>query len=105
MMSSASSVPGKEATTMTYSTVALKEMIMEMYPEISDSAVGAGLVINEEKDAYLLTFTRGTEKLSTRLEKKDADACMNGTRCVYLGVQIAQFIGNFDDRERFGRAA
>jgi hypothetical protein len=90
---------------MTYSNVALKEKIMEMYPDIRDHQVGFGLVFDEEKNAYLLTFTRGTEILSTHLEKKDADACMNGTQCVYLGVQIAQFIRNFEDRKQFDLSA
>jgi len=30
---------------------------------------------------------------------------MNGIKCVYLGVQVAQFIKNFDEREVFGRQA
>jgi hypothetical protein len=46
---------------------------------------------------------RGKEQLSTHLEKNDAEECMNGIKCVYLGVQVAQFIKNFEEREEFGR--
>ena len=28
---------------------------------------------------------------------------MNGIKCVYLGVQVAQFIKNFEERAVFGR--
>jgi hypothetical protein len=28
---------------------------------------------------------------------------MNGIKCVYLGVQVEQFIKNFEERAAFGR--
>lgn len=90
---------------MTYANNALKDKIVEMYPEIAEHHFSFGLEFNEGKNAYILTFGRGTETLTTHLEKADADECMNGIKCVYLGVQVAQFIRNFDDRERFKRDA
>jgi hypothetical protein len=90
---------------MTYSNVALKEKIMQMYPEIAQNGLAVGLVLDDAKDAYILTFHRGSESLTTHLERVDADECMNGIKCVYLGVQVEQFIKNFDEREAFGRNA
>ncbi len=90
---------------MAYADVALKSKIMKMYPEIEDHRVSLGLDFDEQTDAYILTFKRGAEVLTTRLEKRDADDCMNGIKCVYLGIQVAQFIGNFEDREVFSRKA
>jgi alanyl-tRNA synthetase len=86
---------------MAYTNVALKDKIMEMYPEIKEHQVSVGLDFSEEKNAYIVTFTRGKEVLSTHLEKKDADECMNGIKCVYLGIQVAQFIKNFEARHAF----
>ncbi len=88
-----------------YTTIALKDKIMEMYPEIGEQALSVSVNFSEEKNAYVVTFKRGMEELSTHLEKNDADECMNGVKCVYLGVQIAQFIKNFDERTAFGRQA
>ncbi len=88
---------------MTYTNVALKDKILEMYPEIPERKLKVGLVFDEEKNAYIITFRRGAEVLTTHLEKKDADDCMNDIKCVYLGIQVAQFIKNFDEREEFGR--
>jgi len=88
---------------MTYSNVALKDKILEMYPEIPEHKLSAGLDFDEQKGAYIITFKRGTEVLTTHLEKKDADDCMNDIKCVYRGIQVAQFIKNFDERESFGR--
>ncbi len=88
---------------MAFSNVALKDKIMKMYPEIEDHRVSLGLDFDEQTDAYILTFKRGAEILTTRLEKRDADDCMNGIKCVSLGIQVAQFIRNFEDREVFSR--
>jgi len=83
----------------------LKEKIVEMYPEIRDHRLSVNVDFSPEKNAYVVTFKRGQEQLSTHLEKKDADECMNGIKCVYLGVQVAQFIKNFEERTVFGRNA
>jgi hypothetical protein len=90
---------------MTYSIVALKDKILEMYPEIAKHDLWVGVDFNEAKNAYIVTFKRGKEELTTHLDRKDADDCMNGLKCVYLGVQIAQFIKNFEERGVFGRQA
>lgn len=90
---------------MAYSTVALKDKILDMYPEIREHDFSVGLDFDEQKNAYLVTFKRGSAVLTTHLEKKDADECMNGIKCVYLGIQVAQFIKNFEEREVFGREA
>jgi hypothetical protein len=88
---------------MAYTTVALKEKIEEMYPEIREHGVSVSLRFDIDKDAYVLAFTREKETLTTHLGKKDADECMNGIKCVYLGIQVAQFIRNFEERKVFGR--
>ncbi len=88
---------------MTYTDIALRDKILEMYPEIRGHDFSFVLGFDEQKNAYILTFRRGAEVLTTHLEKKDADECMNGVKCVYLGVQVAQFIKNFEEREVFGR--
>ncbi len=85
---------------MGYTNVALKDKIMEMYPEIEKQGISAGLVFNEEKNAYIIQFKKGLHELTTHLEKKDADACMDGIKCVYLGVQVGQFLKNFAIREK-----
>jgi hypothetical protein len=90
---------------MRYTDIALKEKILEMYPEIKKHDFWVGLNFEERKNVYILTFKRGTEVLTTHLEKKDADDCMDGIKCVYLGIQVAQFIKNFEEREVFDRNA
>lgn len=88
-----------------YSTADLQAKITEMYPEIGKHNLSMSVDFSEDNNAYSITFRRGADELATRLEKHDADECMNGTKCVYLGVQVAQFINNFEDRKLFGGRA
>jgi hypothetical protein len=53
----------------------------------------------------MVTFRRAGEELKTLIEKKDAEECMNNIKCVYLGVQVAQFIKNFEERLAFKNRA
>ncbi len=80
---------------MGYTIVALKEKILEMYPEIQDNGINLSLTFDEQKDAYIVRLSKGGHELSTHLDKADADECMNGVKCVHLGVQIGEFIKNF----------
>ncbi|MFH1704258.1 MAG: hypothetical protein ABIB41_12695 [Nitrospirota bacterium] len=81
---------------MGYNKVALEDKILEMYPEIAKHGISVGLVFDEQKNAYIVKFTKDKQELTTHLEKKDADDCMNNVKCVYLGVQVQQFIKNFE---------
>jgi hypothetical protein len=88
-----------------YTGVALQNKILEMYPEIRVHQVAVSIDFDGQKNACILTFKRGKEVLTTHLEKNDADECMNGIKCVYFGVRVAQFISNFEERAVFGRQA
>ncbi len=90
---------------MTYTIADLKNKILEMYPEIKEHNLSVDISFDLSKNAYIAAFTRGSEKLTTHIEKHDADECMNGIKCVYLGVQVAQFIRNFEEKEEFSRKA
>ncbi len=85
---------------MGYTIVALKDKITQMYPEIEKYGISVGLEFSEEKNAYIVHFKKDHHELTTHLEKKDADDCMNNIKCVYLGVQIGQFIKNFEEQEK-----
>lgn len=88
---------------MTYTKVALKDKIIEMYPDIAEHKVSLGVTYNEEKSAYVLKFKRGRDELVTYLDRSDADDCMNNIRCVHLGIKVDQFIRNFEARVEFGK--
>lgn len=85
---------------MGYTIVGLKEKILEMYPELDEHGVAVNLTFDAEKDAYIVKMRKGSHELTTHLERQDAEECMNGIKCIYLGIQVVQFVKNFAPREK-----
>ncbi len=81
---------------MGYTNVGLKDKIMEMYPEINEHGISVALDFSKEKKAYVVKLKKDQHELSTHLEKKDAEECMDGIKCIHLDLQIGQFIENFE---------
>ncbi len=84
---------------MDYTNVALKDRIVEMYPEIEKYGITVSLDFNRALKTYDVKFTKESHELITHLEKKDADECMDGIKCIHLGVQVGEFIKNFEAGE------
>lgn len=82
---------------MAYTLDEIKGKILEMYPEVRQHDISFDLCFSEEKNAYILDFRKDNRELTTHLEKKDADDCMNDIKCVYLGVQVGQFLRYFEE--------
>ncbi len=80
---------------MGYTPVALKDKIIQLYPEIAQNGVAVSLNFNEELKTYDVKLKKDVHELKTHLEAKDADECMDGRMCVHLGVQLKEFIDNF----------
>lgn len=82
---------------MGYTQVGLEEKILEMYPEITKHGISVGLSFDEGKNAWIVKFKKGIHELTTHLEKKYADDCMDNIKCVYLGMQVGEFLKNFEE--------
>ena len=80
-----------------YTIEGLKDMIYELHPEIVQHALNLSVIFDEAQNAYVLKFSRGGRELNTYLDKQDADECMGGKKCIHLGVQIAQFLDDFEE--------
>jgi hypothetical protein len=77
----------------------LESKIREMYPDINKYGFDLSLNFNEQKDAWIVDLKHGQHELTTHLERKDAEACLEGVQCVYFGIQVAQFVKNFEAKE------
>lgn len=73
--------------------------LREMYPEIEKHGIALTAEFSHEKEAWLLHLAKGEHELTTYLERRDADACLEGRECVHLGVQIGQFVSKFEEDE------
>jgi len=74
----------------------LTSKLSEMYPEIRKHDLNLSVRFDEKKDAWIVQLVKGKHELTTHIERKDAEACLDGVQCIYLGVQIGQFVKNFE---------
>jgi hypothetical protein len=86
----------RKETPMSVSVQDLESKVFEMYPEIKSHGMELSLEFDNGKDAWVVGLKKGNHALTTHLERKDAEDCLNGVKCVYLGVQISQFVKNFE---------
>jgi hypothetical protein len=84
---------------MGYTVVALKEKITEIYPELVKHGITLGLDFNMQLNTYDVKIKKDSHALLTHLGKEEADECMDGVKCVHLGVQIGEFVKNFESSE------
>ncbi len=81
---------------MSYTKEDLKKKLLEMYPEITNYGLATELDFDEEKEAWVVSFSKGEHRRHAFLDKKDADSCIEGNACIYLGILIAQYIKDLE---------
>ncbi len=81
---------------MGYTKDDLTDKLLEMYPEIKAFGLALALEFDKGKDAWVVSFEKGNHKRHAFLDKKDADSCIEGNACIYLGMLIAQYIKDLE---------
>lgn len=81
---------------MSYTPESLKQKLLDMYPEIKRYGLSLHLMFDNEKNAWVVSFQKGNHARHAFLDKKDADACIDGNACIYLGVLISQYIKDLE---------
>jgi len=74
----------------------LCDKIRSLYPEIGECGINIDVDWNEGKKAWVVDLKKDNHELTTHLEPEDADGCMDGNKCVSLGLQIAQLKANIE---------
>lgn len=82
---------------MSYTKDDLKKRLVEIYPEITKYGLSLTLGFDEPKNAWIVTFSKGNHQRHAILDKKDADSCIEGNTCIYLGVLIIQYIKDLEE--------
>lgn len=77
---------------MGYTQVALEDKLLEMYPEIQKNGINISVTFDESRNAWVVRFDKSGHSRYAFLDKKDADDCMDGQQCIYLGTLIGQYI-------------
>ncbi|MFA5809191.1 MAG: hypothetical protein WC935_02475 [Thermoleophilia bacterium] len=81
---------------MGYTQVALEDKLYEMYPELMKNGIALRLSFDEDKNSWVVGFVKGDHSRHAFLDKNDADMCMDGQQCIYLGVLVAQYIKDLE---------
>jgi hypothetical protein len=68
--------------------------IRSIYPEIGQCGMDVKVTWDKGSKAWIVDLRKNGKQLTTHLEAEDAKDCLEGTRCVALGVQIAQLQAN-----------
>ena len=84
---------------MAYANKALEGKITDMYPELRTHNIGVSLGFDESNDSYIVNLKKDSHQLVTYIDRSDADECMEGMKCVHLGVKIGEFVKNFESEE------
>ena len=81
---------------MSYTKEDLKKKLFEMYPEITTYGLFTEVEFDEGKEAWVVSFSKGKHRRHAFLDKRDADSCIEGNACIYLGILIAQYIKDLE---------
>jgi len=81
---------------MSYGKEELKNKLIEMYPEITTYGLSTELEFDDDKNAWVVRFSKGNHNRHAFLDKGDADSCIEGDACIYLGILIAQYIKDLE---------
>ena len=68
--------------------------IKDIYPEIGECGGDVEVEFDANKNAYSVELKRGKKNLRTYLESDNS--CMEGERCVSIGVQVSQLVDNIE---------
>ena len=78
---------------MGYSQVALENKLLDMYPEITQKGFKPMMSFDQGKDSWAVRLKDGKCDFTVYLNKKDADACMDGQFCEDFATEITKQLG------------
>ena len=81
---------------MGYTQVALEDKLLDMYPDIRAKGLTPRMSFDQGKDAWAVTFKKGTQEHTVYLCKTDADACMDSTYCEMFGKELKEVLNKFN---------
>jgi hypothetical protein len=82
-----------------YNRQELCEKITQIYPEIGECGIDLDVYFDEEKKVWVIELTKDSHELKHYLDLPEADDCMEGNKCVPLGLEIAQLRKNIEGKQ------
>ena len=82
-----------------YTKEELCKKITDIYPEIGECGLDIDVSYDDEKKAWVVDMIKGSHELKHYLDLPEADECMEGNKCVPLGLEIAQLKKNIEGKQ------
>lgn len=70
--------------------------IEEVFPKAGACGIDFDVEYDENVSAWAVDLHRGEHHLRTFIDTEEADSCLEGEKCIPLGMQIAQLKRNFE---------
>ena len=82
-----------------YTKDELCKKITDIYPEIGECGIDIEVSYDDEKKAWVVDLIKDSHELKHYLDLPEADDCMEGNKCVPLGLEIAQLKKNIEGKQ------
>lgn len=82
-----------------YTREELCDKISEMYPEIGECDIDIMVNFDADKKAWIVELKKDSHNLKHYLDVPEADECIEGNKCISLGLEIAQLKKNIEGKQ------
>ena len=82
-----------------YDKEQLCNKITEIFPEIGECGIDVDVNFDADKNVWVVSLEKDSHTLKHYLDLPEADSCMEGDKCVPLGLEIAQLRKNIQGKQ------
>jgi hypothetical protein len=82
-----------------YNKEELCKKITKIYPEIGECGIDIDVNFDDDKKTWVVELKKDSHNLKHYLDIPQAEDCMEGNKCVPLGLEIAQLKKNIEGKQ------
>jgi hypothetical protein len=82
-----------------YTKEELCKKITDVYPDIGQCGIDIDVSYDDEKKVWVVDLKKDSHELKHYLDLPEANECMDGNKCVPLGLEIAQLRKNIEGKQ------
>jgi hypothetical protein len=83
---------------MGYSLEDLQQRLLEHHSDIAKHGIKLSASFDRDRVGYAVKLAKGGKQAEIFISKKDADDCMQGIECYHTGIELADFIREFEEK-------
>ncbi len=82
---------------MGYSLKQLEQRLREHHSDIDKQGIKLNVSFDRERVGYVVVLTKADKQSEIFISQKDADECMEGIECYHLGIELGNFLREFQE--------